>query len=114
MEIKEIKDFSNKHWREKKRDKAFSLLGNECVHCGETDKVVLTIDHIKAVGKKRLNTYQIYLRILKNPNEAKQKYQLLCRNDTVKSVDLTLRTGFFSISSNENGRKRKIYIYQLE
>lgn len=62
------------------KNKVFKLLGNKCVICGEADPIVLSVDHIIPVGNKRKLTYSLYFEIVKNSINAKEKYQLLCRN----------------------------------
>jgi hypothetical protein len=59
------------------KKKAFDLLGNKCKKCGETEKLVLQIDHIKGGGNKErkgLNSLYRYKKVL----EDKKKYQILC------------------------------------
>lgn len=58
----------------------FEIYDNKCNHCDETDPIVLSLDHIEPVGKKRLATSVIFTRILSNPELHKKNYQLLCRN----------------------------------
>ncbi|MCJ7459222.1 MAG: hypothetical protein MUP17_09545 [candidate division Zixibacteria bacterium] len=70
----------HKQYNEIGRIKAFLILGNQCQDCGEKDPMVLCIDHIEPVGKKRKKTTSIYWEITENPEESKEKYQLLCRN----------------------------------
>lgn len=67
-------------YREDLRQKAFLTMGNQCQNCGENDPMVLCIDHIEPIGHVRRLTTQIYFEIIQNPEAAKQKYQLLCRN----------------------------------
>ena len=73
------KNYSKKY-RESLRDKAFLIFGNKCSRCGENNFLVLTIDHIKPIGKKRKNICSIYSEIIRFPIKSKNKYQLLCRN----------------------------------
>lgn len=70
----------HKQYREKLRIKAFLILGNQCQNCGEKDPMVLCVDHSEPIGKQRRMTTGIYWEITQNPEESKQKYQLLCRN----------------------------------
>ena len=62
------------------------LLGGDpprCLRCGFADERVLHIDHIGGGGgKERLvkSAYQIRYWIVKHPDEAKLRYQLLCAN----------------------------------
>jgi hypothetical protein len=57
-------------------------MGNQCQDCGEKDPMVLCIDHIKPVGygNVRKMTVSLYHEIVIQPEVARQKYQLLCRN----------------------------------
>jgi hypothetical protein len=72
--------------RMKLRDAAYKILGDECCHCEEKNKIVLTIDHIQSCGKNRDCAYVMYLEIINNPDMAKIKYQLLCRNCNWKKL----------------------------
>ena len=59
------------------KKKAFDLLGNKSKKCGETEKLVLQIDHIKGGGNKErkgLNSLYRYKKVL----EDTKKYQILC------------------------------------
>lgn len=59
------------------KKKAFDLLGNKCKKCGESEKLVLQIDHIRGGGNKErkgLNNLYRYKKVL----EDKKKYQILC------------------------------------
>lgn len=88
--VKTIKHENSAHWgvyakqyREELRDKVYAILGGKCIHCGTTDNRVFSIDHIKGVavsGEPRKMTVSIYSEILHDPEKAKTKYQLLCRN----------------------------------
>jgi hypothetical protein len=70
-----------KEYRNRIRDRVFAILGDKCIFCGETDPIVLAIDHIVACGREgRKQTVLIYLEILKAPEKARLQYQLLCRN----------------------------------
>jgi hypothetical protein len=80
---------NQKAYREKMRKEAFALFGSRCKGCGESNPVVLCIDHIEPVGKNRTKiTMQIYREILNDPEHAKKKYQLLCHNcNWIKMMD---------------------------
>lgn len=73
--------YSNQ-WRENKRKNIIDELGGKCRACGETDQIVLDIDHINDDGAKerretkRKNIVDI---ISANP-ESLHKYQVLCKN----------------------------------
>lgn len=65
---------------EKLKKKTFNILGNKCVDCGIDDPLVLSVDHIKPIGNRRKSTVSVWSEIIRNPEKAKEKYQLLCRN----------------------------------
>lgn len=69
-----------KNHREELRDRAFKILGGCCCQCREEDPIVLTIDHIEPCGKNRKLTISLYYEIIREPEKAREKYQLLCRN----------------------------------
>lgn len=67
--------------------KVLNILGGErcanpncLVKGGCTEPRALQIDHIQAVGKKRLIHKQLYKWILDNPTEARRTLQVLCAN----------------------------------
>lgn len=65
-----------------RRLKAFDLLGNKCVQCGETDWRCLQIDHIHGGGcqhSKLRQTWGIISDVINDPDR-NSKYQLLCAN----------------------------------
>ena len=66
---------------QKLRQEAITHYGSKCVHCGEIELVVLTIDHIKddgAVHRKTLKGKVIF-KWLKD-NKYPEGFQVLCRN----------------------------------
>ena len=75
------------YWREseerrirKLRKQAFTLLGGECVRCGNRDPEVLTIDHINGAGPdEKGRGVRMYRRYL-DPNYPIHQLQLLCAN----------------------------------
>jgi hypothetical protein len=91
-------------YRLKLRDQAYAILGEQCQFCGEKDKIVLNVDHIQAVGKKRKGIISTYWEIIRLPEQAKQKFQLLCRNCNWRKA----------INENEMLRKEEAYSYRWE
>jgi len=69
---------------EKRKQLVFDLLGGCCVACGTSDRLVLTVDHVnddpENDGFQRRDKRALYRFILKNPEEGKKRYQLLCWN----------------------------------
>lgn len=69
-----------------RREKAIRALGGKCALCGIDDILVLTIDHINGRKDdpfgKRTGSVNIPLlnHIIKNPEKAKESYQVLCWN----------------------------------
>ena len=66
--------------------KAFAVLGGVC-RCGFSDWRALQLDHIhgggtkERLGLKKFDLALVYYRfIIKNPEDAKKKFQLLCAN----------------------------------
>lgn len=70
--------------RRKLRDEAIIALGGpRCVVCGFDDVRALQIDHINGGGNKEiasLGNVQIYKKILRDPEQARLDYQILCAN----------------------------------
>ena len=66
------------------RIKLLLLLGDKCVRCGFSDVRALQIDHINGGGKQEMKKFGtnivMYQYYVKNPEEAKQKLQILCAN----------------------------------
>lgn len=90
---------ANKRWRERNPEKAkaamkrysnhsrerlFDAIGDRCTHCGITERCVLQLDHIHNNGYKDLkrfgNTSSMYNYYVKQPDEAKKTFQILCAN----------------------------------
>jgi hypothetical protein len=63
-----------------KKRKAFDILGNKCVHCGNTDHRALQIDHVNGNGHKELRQINLNGVLNKILAEEKEEYQLLCAN----------------------------------
>lgn len=72
----------NKIRRVRNRKLIFTHYGNKCAYCGQTNQVVLSIDHLNGGGAKHLRIIgrgdQFYTWIIKN-NYPKD-FQILCRN----------------------------------
>lgn len=75
-----------KEYQAQVKAKAKRILSSDppvCKHCGFDDERVLHIDHIHGGGRKeRLHKSAQMIRdwIVKHPEEAREKYQLLCAN----------------------------------
>ena len=93
-----------KERKDEMQKKVYALLGKHCVNCGESDPIVLSLDHIEPVGKNRRNTIQNYYEILSMPEKAKEKYQLLCRNCNWRKL----------ILNNERKLKTTVFAYKWE
>lgn len=72
---------SDRRYHRERRERAMDLLASGCVRCGETDKVVLTFDHINGDGARdRANgvkTREIVKAILEGN---RTRFQVLCHN----------------------------------
>jgi len=70
---------------EKIRKKAIEILGGKCIECGETDWIVLEIDHIEPLMRinriHKLHSGINLARRIVNGTYSKENYQLLCAND---------------------------------
>ncbi len=70
-------------------NEAYQILGNKCAICGIDDQDVLCIDHIDAIGgANRKMTIAVCYEVKLNPEKAKEKYQILCRNCNWKKAIL--------------------------
>lgn len=65
--------------RKEIKTRVIDLLGGKCKTCGENDVDVLSIDHIKPIGKRIVHGYTFYNRILSGSYN-KEKLQVLCFN----------------------------------
>jgi len=65
-----------------RRATVFSILGEQCVKCGFSDKRALQIDHIHGNGKEERNTNgaAFYKKVLTSLYAKQEKYQILCAN----------------------------------
>jgi hypothetical protein len=74
------------YYREKYRalcDRVFEHYGPRCVHCGESDRIVLTVDHVNNDGNTHRNAIgqsgtAIYTDIVRRGFP--DTFQILCRN----------------------------------
>lgn len=72
-------------YRDSMRKGILQMLGNKCKNCGNSNKIVLQIDHVNGGGgKERLiyggNSTNYYKHILKELKSGSKEYQLLCAN----------------------------------
>jgi hypothetical protein len=66
------------------RAMVFNLLGNRCNECGETDPLVLTLDHLYSNGSKErelIGARGIYIKAIRSKGAG---YQILCANDQMR------------------------------
>ncbi len=72
-------------------------LGGGCADCGETDVTVLQFDHIRGdghcEGDRRRGGKTTVSWILAHPEEAKDKYQVLCANCHMRKTAREAREG---------------------
>jgi len=66
------------------RFKAIDALGGKCIICSINDKYMLTIDHVNGDWRKdpfsRRNKRALYRYILKDAENARKRFQVLCWN----------------------------------
>jgi hypothetical protein len=61
--------------------KVFTLLGNKCKKCGQSNRMILQLDHVNGNGDhKRARDEPYWLAILKEIEAGSKDYQLLCCN----------------------------------
>lgn len=84
-EFRENENNKAKRLYAKLRDEVFSVYGNKCACCGETEKLFLSLDHVKNDGAelkrsgihgKSANDFYRYVKKLGFPPD----YQILCMN----------------------------------
>jgi 5-methylcytosine-specific restriction endonuclease McrA len=78
---------SRRDHRRKLRQQVLIKLGNKCVRCGESDPIVLQVDHVNGDGRRDHDEYShraqpAYLKEIIADETG--KYQLLCANCNTK------------------------------
>ncbi len=92
--------FQNAEFRDKLRLEMVEAYGGKCLHCGETDPIVLTLDHINDdpdpeyewCGKSARGGYNLY-RKLRKEGWPKDRFQLLCFNCNMRKEHKRRRDG---------------------
>ena len=88
---------ANKKYGRKLRIEALKIIGDKCSICGITDHRCLHLDHINNDGYKDKKNGRRDARaerrwIIKNPVEARKKYQVLCANhNAIKHYEFAYR-----------------------
>ena len=71
------------YYNNKNKEDVFNHYGNKCADCGESDSIVLSIDHLNGGGKKHRDglggSGDVFYRWLKN-NDYPEGFELVCRN----------------------------------
>lgn len=92
--------FQSALYRDKLRLEMVEAYGGKCLHCGESDPIVLTLDHInndpgpeyKRFGTSSRGGYTLY-RFLRKQGWPKDRFQLLCFNCNMKKEHKRRREG---------------------
>ncbi len=92
--------FQSAEFRDKLRLDMVEAYGGKCLHCGEADPIVLTLDHINDdpdpeyewCGKSSRGGYNLYRRLRKE-GWPKDRFQLLCFNCNMKKEHKRRRDG---------------------
>jgi hypothetical protein len=67
--------------RAKEKEKVLQILGGQCARCGYSDPRALCVDHINGDGYlEKARHYEYFKAIISDPEEAKNRYQILCCN----------------------------------
>ncbi len=76
-----IKKYS-KQYKEAQRQRAFDILGDKCVFCGDTHRSALTIDHINGGGHRHRiamrGNFGTLIKELERGEGVKRKFRILC------------------------------------
>ena len=72
-----IPGYWSKHWEEV-RESFFSIYGDACSCCGETNYIFLVLDHIMGPERKIKSNRKSYLDAIKNYDP--EEYRTLCHN----------------------------------
>lgn len=70
-------------WREKNREAIFSIYGGKCNSCGESDPIVLDVDHVQddgAAHRAEKGFGQLLMKDILNAGYCPERFQLLCKN----------------------------------
>lgn len=85
LKHKERNKIRNGETRFKNKLSLISKLGGKCVKCDTNNIYHLQVDHIKNDGQKeKYGGAYLYVYYLKNLEEAKKKFQILCANCNIE------------------------------